>query len=309
MRVIDISQFNGSVDFTKLPNVDGIIIRAGYRGYGITGRLAKDKYFEKNIKGATENGFKVGVYFVTQATSNAEAQKEAEFVKELVAGYSLPLGIYWDTENGNGGKGRADHGKLTAARRTGFAKTFCDQIRVYGYRAGIYASESWFKNDLVLSDLKDYDIWVAKYSKTKPSISYIGWQYSSSGKVDGISGEVDLSTFDEIGAIESEIATAPTKTNEDIADEVISGRWGDGDERAYRLTSAGYDYKAIQAIVNSKLGSGVNTHTTTYYTVRRGDTLSGIAKRYGVTVAYLTSINNIKDPNKIKIGQKIKIGG
>lgn len=310
MRVIDISQFNGIIDFSQLPNVDGIIIRVGYRGYGVSGKLVTDKSFYTNIKNATERGFKVGVYFVTQAITYAEALAEAEYTLQAIAPYAVPLGIYWDTENGNNGKGRADHGKVTAAKRTSMAKAFCDSIIAEGYKAGIYASESWFKNDLVLEELQDYIIWVAKYSKTKPSIKYTGWQYTSSGNVDGIKTYVDISTFDNIfEPIESVIDSVPVKTNEEIADEVISGMWGDGDVRKGRLTSAGYDYKTIQAIVNSKLGSGVAQHTATYYTVKRGDTLSSIAKRYGVTVAYLTQLNGIKNPNKIQIGQKIKIGG
>ena len=310
MRVIDISQFNGVIDFTKLPNVDGIIIRAGYRGYGVSGKLATDKYFYTNIKKATQQGFKVGVYFVTQALTYAEAIAEAEYTLELISQYSVPLGIYWDTENCNNGKGRADHGKVTAAKRSSMAKAFCDTIIAEGYKAGIYASESWYKSDLILEELQDYVIWVAKYSKTRPSINYNGWQYTSSGTIDGIKGYVDISTFDNIiEPIESVIESTPVKTNEQIADEVISGLWGDGHTRKGRLTSAGYDYKTIWDIVNNKLGSGVVQHSAKYYTVKRGDTLSSIAKRYGVTVAYLTQLNGIKNPNKIQIGQKIKIGG
>lgn len=102
------------------------------------------------------------------------------------------------------------------------------------------------------------------------------------------------------------INTTPTKkTNEQIAEEVIAGKWGNGADREKRLKAAGYDYNAIQAIVNKKLG--VNKGTTIRYSVRRGDTLSGIAAKYGTTVAKLVKDNNIKNPNLIYPSQVIII--
>jgi LysM repeat protein len=92
------------------------------------------------------------------------------------------------------------------------------------------------------------------------------------------------------------------KSNEEIADEVIAGKWGSGDERKKRLTAAGYNYNEIQKLVNEKLKP-----TTKYYTVTKGDTLSSIAKKHNTTVAKLLELNNIADPNKIYAGQKIRV--
>ena len=123
MKVIDISQFNGAVDFGSV-DADGIIIRAGFRGYGRTAGLNKDKNFSANLMGSLKNGFKTGVYFVTQAITEAEAREEALFVLNMVQDYSLELPIYIDSEDGNGGKGRADRGKLTRQQRTLILKKY-----------------------------------------------------------------------------------------------------------------------------------------------------------------------------------------
>ena len=92
-------------------------------------------------------------------------------------------------------------------------------------------------------------------------------------------------------------------TNDQIANEVIAGMWGNGDDRKQRLTSAGYNYTVIQAIVNKLMGA----NKAVYYTVRSGDTLSGIASKYDTTYQHLAQINGIANPNKIYAGQKIRV--
>ncbi len=95
------------------------------------------------------------------------------------------------------------------------------------------------------------------------------------------------------------------KSNEEIADEVIAGKWGNGDDRKKRLAAAGYDPSAIQAIVNQKVGGG--SSQAVWYAVRRGDNLSTIAKRYGTTVNQIVQWNGIKNPNLIYPGQRIRV--
>lgn len=96
------------------------------------------------------------------------------------------------------------------------------------------------------------------------------------------------------------------KSNEEIAQEVIAGKWGNGNDRKQRLTSAGYNYTAVQAIV-SKLMSANKASKAVYYTVRSGDTLSGIASKYGTTYQKLARMNGISNPNKIYAGQRIRV--
>ena len=97
------------------------------------------------------------------------------------------------------------------------------------------------------------------------------------------------------------------KSNDEIADEVIRGEWGNGNDRKNRLQSAGYDYNAIQSLVNQKLSGGNSQSAATYYTVRSGDNLTFIAQRFGTTVDQLVSWNNIKNANLIYPGQKLRV--
>lgn len=98
--------------------------------------------------------------------------------------------------------------------------------------------------------------------------------------------------------------TAKKKSIEEVAKEVLDGKWGNGDDRKKKLQAAGYDYNAVQKKVNEL--SKPTTKTVTY-TVKKGDTLSSIAKKYGTTYQKIAKENEIKDPNKIKVGQKLKI--
>ena len=101
-------------------------------------------------------------------------------------------------------------------------------------------------------------------------------------------------------------SAATKKSNNEIANEVIAGQWGNGQDRKNRLETAGYNYSEIQAIVNQKI-SKPSQPSVEYYTIKRGDTLSGIAARYGTTYQKLAQMNGIANPNKIYVGQKIRV--
>lgn len=309
MKVVDISGFNGNVDFNKLKDgCDAVIMRVGYRGYG-SGALVRDVTFVRNIKGARAAGIPLSVYFVTQAINEQEAIQEANYVEDLIKGYHTALPIMVDVENGDGAKheGRADQGKLSKTARTNIIKAWCNQIRKRGHRAGVYASESWFKTELDLESLKkdgNY-IWVARYSNEEPRVYWDAWQYTSKGSVMGINGNVDISKFENVTLVISQKKATQSqekkKDNNTIAEEVIAGKWGNGDARKAKLEAAGYNYNTIQALVNAK------ANKKAYYTVKKGDTLSKIALDNGTTVNNLVSLNGIKDPNKIYIGQILRV--
>ena len=189
-RGIDVSKFQGSIDWNAVKN-DGItfaIIRCGYRGYG-SGALVEDSTYRRNIQGAINAGLKVGVYFYSQAVNEQEAVEEASMVLSLVSGYSLPLGVYYDTESVSGGRANA----LSAAERTACAVAFCETSRGAGYRAGVYSYASWFYNALNFANISKYNIWIAQYrDKLSFSYKYNIWQYTGSGRVNGISKPVDM---------------------------------------------------------------------------------------------------------------------
>ena len=189
---IDVSKWNGDIDWDKVKNagVEFAIIRAGYRGSS-TGSLVEDPYFAANMKGARASGIPVGVYFFTQAVNEVEAVEEASAVLQLIREYQLDYPVFIDTE-GAGGSGRADN--LDAETRTLVCEAFCRTIENAGYHAGVYASRNWYNNRLHADRLdSQYCIWLAEYRSVPLYQGYYQlWQYTSKGKIDGISGNVDM---------------------------------------------------------------------------------------------------------------------
>ena len=201
---IDVSRWNEDIDWNKVKNagINYAIIRVGYRG-SQTGVLVEDWYYKKNIENATAAGVPVGLYFFTQAVNEVEAVEEASMVLSLCKEYNIQYPIFIDTE-GAGGDGRAD--KLTADKRTAVCLAFCQTIRSAGYEAGIYASRNWFLNNIKTSILPDdIYIWLAEYGDAvKYTGKYHVWQYTSSGRVNGIEGRVDLNlSFIEPASVKS----------------------------------------------------------------------------------------------------------
>lgn len=186
---IDVSKHNGKIDWNavKSSGVDYAIIRCGYRGSS-TGALITDPTFQTNIKGAQAAGIKVGIYVFSQAINEVEAVKEASFAVSLAKGNNLSYPIFIDTEACGG---RAD--SLDVATRTAVVNAFCQTIQSAGYKAGIYASKTWYEKKLNMGNVGGYKIWLAQYS-AEPTYKgrYDMWQYSSKGKISGINGNVDL---------------------------------------------------------------------------------------------------------------------
>ncbi len=190
MMGIDVSKWNGNIDWNAVKNsgVNFAIIRCGYRGSS-QGALIEDPMFRTNIRAATAAGIKVGVYFFTQAVNEVEAVEEASMVVKMISGYNLAFPVYLDVEASNG---RGD--KISAGQRTANIKAFCGTIQNAGFRAGVYANKTWFTSQINTAQLTGYKIWLAQYSSqvTYTATRYDMWQYTSKGRVSGISGNVDM---------------------------------------------------------------------------------------------------------------------
>ena len=201
---IDVSEHNGNINWSSVSKsgINFAIIRIGYRGYGTAGNKREDQYFRYNLSEAKRNGIKVGLYFFSQAINYNEGVDEANYVIEVLKdakknGYdiSLQYPIAFDSEHSTGyPNGRADH--ISVAARTDAARGFCNTIIANGYRTSIYASRDWFYHNLNMVMLASYDQWLAHYTEDQNKKSnYTGryqvWQYTSSGSVSGINGEVD----------------------------------------------------------------------------------------------------------------------
>ena len=202
---IDVSKWNGDIDWKKVKNagVSFVIIRVGNR-FSASGKLAVDPYFESYIKGAHSVGLPVGIYYFSQDISTAEAKASAQFVLKQIKKYAsyISYPIFYDMEMIDGG--RLDKANLSKKKRTDIWCTFCDAVKAAGYIPGVYASYySYYDyNDNAvdsahvstsLFEKKGYYIWLARYNtRTYSSRPYSMWQYSSTGKVDGINSYVDL---------------------------------------------------------------------------------------------------------------------
>ena len=187
---IDVSKWQGSIDWNAVKNsgVSFVIIRCGYRGSS-SGSLIKDPMFESNIKGATNAGLKVGLYFFSQAVSEKEAVEEASMAIALAQNYKISYPIFIDTEWTSGGRAN----NISKETRTAVCKAFCETIKSAGYTPGVYACKSWYQDSLNVSSLNGYKIWLAQYA-SQPTYSnrYDMWQYTDKGKVNGISTNVDM---------------------------------------------------------------------------------------------------------------------
>ncbi len=190
MTGIDVSKWQGDIDWKKVKaaGVDYAIIRLGYRGTAPEGNCAMDPKYEDNIKGALETGLEVGVYYFTQALTEEEAIQEANIVIENLRGYDITFPVVYDTEYREGGRAN----DLSNRERTACAKAFCETILAAGYTPMIYSSTNWSILDIDLEQLP-YDLWYAYYgTNLYYPYNFAMWQYTDSGRVSGISTDVDL---------------------------------------------------------------------------------------------------------------------
>lgn len=311
LKGIDVSVHQGNIDWAKV-KADGIDYAILRCGYGSDMTYQDDGQFRRNASECERLGIPYGVYIYSYANSMAKANSEADHVLRLIKGRKLDYPVYYDLEDAN------TTGKCSKSLIGDMAEAFCNKIQKAGYKVGIYANLNWFNNYLTDSRFNQWDKWVAQYaSKCTYKGKYTMWQYTDRGSVKGIRGGVDMNYcyIDYVSGKKPEAtkkpettkkpeATVAKKTNEAIAQEVLDGKWGNGADRKKKLTEAGYDYDAIQNIVNDMLQDNGDVQ---YYTVKVGDTLGAIAKKYGTTYQKLAKLNGIANPNKIYPGQKIRI--
>lgn len=304
MKIIDVSVHQGEIDWKKVKasGVRGAVIRAGY------GKGNVDQTFIRNIEGAinAELDF-IGVYWFSYAYTSEMALNEAIYCNETIEKYKdvLNLGVFYDWEYDSMNYARKNGAFLTRDKITEMNVIFCEEITKLGYIAGYYLNYDYSRNYIDTARLQDFRKWFAWYNPTLDEKNCFLWQTSSNGRVDGVAGAVDVNELIGETAQNSSNSAPVThyKTNTEIAKEVIEGKWGNGYTRKNRLTKAGYDYEAVQDIVNQML----NTATSEIYIVKAGDTLSEIAERYGTTVSALAAKNNIKNVNRIYTGQKLYV--
>ena len=183
---IDVSEFQGKIDWEKVKN-DGIEFAILRCGYGMDFSNQDDVEYERNANECERLGIPYGVYLMSYANTVEKARSEAKHVLRLIEGRKISLGVWYDIED-NGTSGAINKETLT-----NIINTFCNTIKNAGYKVGVYANLNWLENKIEKTIKDNYDIWVAQYySKCEYEGKYIMWQHTSSGKVNGISTNVDM---------------------------------------------------------------------------------------------------------------------
>ena len=267
LKVIDVSQHQGIIDWNSVKgNIDGAILRCGY-GDNISSQ--DDLQWRRNADECTRLGIPFGTYIYSYATSDAQARSEAEHVLRLVKGYKLSYPIYFDLEEAGTESG--------AVRR---ANIFGDIIEAAGYWCGVYANTNWWTN--YLPGLERFTKWVAQYNNV---CTYKGkydiWQYTSSGSVPGISGNVDMNhcyrnypseitgvTVKPTKPVTPPPPASPSGSTLDLAVGVMQNKYGDGDERKSAL---GDRYNEVQGFIDHIFSSSAQTLASEVKTGKYGN--------------------------------------
>lgn len=294
LKGLDLSEHNGNIDFTKVKNsgISFVILRVGWIGNQENHTL--DKKFIENYNNAKANGLKVGFYVYSYVENENAMLSAINWVKNQISGKTRELPIFLDVED-------EQISGLSKENQTNLCKYFCDNFE----NSGVYANLDWFKNKLNVNDLTNYKIWLAQWTSASSHSADFRvdlWQYSSKGKVDGIKTNVDMNYCLNCKNNEGGSNITGQMSITEVARAVIRGEFGNGEERKTKLANAGYNYNEVQAKVNELMGVSSVT-----YKVKSGDTLSGIAQKFGTTVSRLASLNNIKNVNLIYAGQTLKI--
>ena len=189
---VDVSYAQEHIDWeqVKASGIDFAFIRCGCRTYG-SGKLAEDTLFREHMEGALAAGLDVGIYFFSQAITIKEAEEEAAFVLALADGYDLTYPIVFDWEAVTEDEARTDN--LSDEDLVACTRAFCSKIKEAGYTPMIYQNAETILSRLDLTQLADYDVWLAEHGRLSGYYyDYRIRQYSSEAKVPGIRGDVDI---------------------------------------------------------------------------------------------------------------------
>ena len=198
---IDVSEHNKTVDFNKVKadGIDFVYVRVGYTGYTKKKlSLNYDHYYQENITNALAAGLRVGVYWYSQALNVDEALQEANMLINVIGNYNITLPVVYDYEfAGVGEDGRLDSANLSKAQMTANSLAFLNRVSQMGYTPCLYANYSFLNNRVYASQISSIaKIWLAHYNtSTDYPGNYEYWQYTSDGRVNGISGRVDMNVW------------------------------------------------------------------------------------------------------------------
>lgn len=321
---IDVSDWQGYIDYNQVKNsgIDIVYIKSSQ------GDSIKDPYFEINYENAKANNLKVGFYHYMTATNIQEAEQQATFFASVISGKQADCKLAIDYEQFSG-VGVEQINQIALAFMQKVQELTKKQVIVY---SDLYNSENTFNSELASQG----ELWLAYYGdyRNLENVNsswntFIGVQYTDSGNVLGVSGNVDRNLFSEEIFLDDNSEIPDTENpNDNYNTETIYYKVKRGDTLSHIALEYGttvQEIAKINGIQNINLiypgqllkittnsnnpGSETNSMGKTYYTIRRGDTLSGISRRYGVSVQNIVSWNNIQNPDLIYPGQRLILYG
>ncbi len=267
---IDVSRYQEDIDWEAVANagMEVAIIKSS-EGVDYT-----DPNFEVNYEGAKAAGLKVGFYHFLTATTVEQALEEANFFASIISSKEIDVKPVMDFEQFDG---------LSGDEVNAIALAFAEEVEsLTGYPVMVYSNADNATN-LFDESLTKYSLWLAQFDGNQPSNDVIwetwaGWQYTDTGSVDGINGDVDLNIFNDGIFIEN------TATEEEPVEQPEE-----------------------QPSENTTPPESDNGETPSTYVINWGDTLWSLSKKFGTTVEALASTNNIENPDLIYAGDTLKI--
>ena len=298
------------------------MLRAGY------GDSTVDEQFRRNASECNRIGLPVGAYWFCYAVSPENAAREADICIRTVSGYRLDYPVCYDIEQASANYIEEQGVSFTPALAQNLVKSFCSRVESKGYFAMFYSNQSFFNTYLGAALAKRYAFWYARYTDTFDGTDCGIWQYTNVGRIPGISGNVDLdlayvdypSVIRKAGlnrlSGSAPVPPAPSPAPQYITYVIQPGDTLSGIAQRFGTTVSAladlngisdpdkiYAGNTIRVPENGSSGSS----GPVYYTIRPGDTLSGIALKYGTTVSALADLNGISNPDKIYAGSRIRI--
>ncbi len=263
---IDVSKWQAEINWSKVKaaGVKFVFIRCGYTALSDKFAMYEDEYFKKNIQGAYDAGIEVGIYFFSNSITTAEAKKEAQKTLELIKDYKhmITLPVVYDFEAFSNAYRAYGLSKSQVTKNT---IAYAQIIEDAGFQPMYYGSPNFLDSSFDVAKLSDYSCWLANYTtKTAYTGEYTYWQYSSTGKVNGITGNVDCNFFysggegeiedPDIGPddIDESFGSVSGLRMSDNATDEITIRWNQMENadgyKVYRSKSYGGTYKQLTTI-------------------------------------------------------------
>jgi lysozyme len=297
IKGIDVSHWQGNIDWKKVAD-DGVkfaFIKA------TEGTSFIDNKFLANVNCANAAGIKTGAYHFARFGCVEEAKEEARHFLDIVSNITLTYPLALDLE--------VDQKKVGKTKLTDAALAFLEEVEKAGYTVVLYSGKSFLENNLEESRLKKYPLWIARYNCELGRDADI-WQYTSEGKVNGIQGNVDMNwAYRDFTVEQKQVKAQPVPKLTTCTIQKGDTFWGL--EEKYGIPhgtlqklNPNLDPKKLKVGQKIVVPAGFNQN---YYIVKKGDTLSDIAKKYRTTVQKLVKLNNIKNPDLIYVGQKLRV--